>query len=555
MINRILMESISKEKYEYSKTKKYILDLLNFLENIKPEDYIKLPEKLDYLIQASTDLGIPFIYFLLELKSKTEKNIGSFLIILYFEGKEQQKIEKLFNIIAEAFNYKGPKNVFISNPIEKEFLNNVENIGLLDNNENEQRAEGTLIENIYFKVASAIDTYNTCIGIDDDSDKGIKELKVKYDECRKDVKNLKDNKTIKNLKYTIDFFKELLNKIDFNKIYKKEENDINETNNDDNLSLSRSFSKNLSQHLEKIPLRKRTYFIINERIIEGEDLETEFKNYHFFEGGVILPNDLCERIKQLICGLLNNKGGRIYFGINDNKYVKGNKLTYKNQDDLRLLLLNLTNSFYPECKTSKISVHFIPIKDLDQKFLIDQYVTKVIVKQGDTDKLYSISNRVYESYIRLQGMVSQCSPQVIEKEIIERKNKPKDKIPDEEFVDPEPEKNLYQYKVNNYEDFKLKNNYNNERKEKRKKIESFRKNCVHIRVSNIDEETPIFILESLFEEYNDVILNSYFVEKKGLSLGYGFLDVKDMNSALKIIDEYNDMEIYGKKIRLSIKNK
>ena len=121
MINRILMESISKEKYEYSKTKKYILDLLNFLENIKPEDYIKLPEKLDYLIQASTDLGIPFIYFLLELKSKTEKNIGSFLIILYFEGKEQQKIEKLFNIIAEAFNYKDQKMFLFQIQLKKNF--------------------------------------------------------------------------------------------------------------------------------------------------------------------------------------------------------------------------------------------------------------------------------------------------------------------------------------------------------------------------------------------------------------------------------------------------
>ena len=547
------MESITQEKYDYSKTKKYIIDLLNFMENIKQEDFIKLPEKLDYLIQASTDLGLPFIHLLLELKSKTEKNLGSFLIILYFEEKEQQKVEKLFNIISEAFNYIGPKNVFISNPIEKEFLYNIEYFGILENSENKPRPEGTLIENIYFKVASAIDAYNTCIGINDDSEEGIKDLKKKYDDCRKDIKGLKENKNIKNLKYNIDFFNDLLHQIDFNKIYKREENNINEINDDENLSLSRSLSKSLSQHLEKIPLKKRTYFIIDEILMEGEDLETEFKNYRFFENNDIIRSDKCEIIKHLICGLLNNRGGRIYFGINDNKVVKGNKLSYKNQDDLRLKILNLTTNFYPECKTSKISVHFIPIKDLNQKFLIDQYVTKVIVKQGDTDKLYSISNKVYESYIRLPGMVSQCPPQVIEKEILERKNKPKNKIPDEEFIDPEPEKNLYQYKVNNYEDFKFKNNYFNERKEKRKKIKYCRENCIHIRVSNIDEEAPIFILDSLFEDYKDVILNSIFFEKNGFSLGYGFLDVKDMDSALKIINDYNDMEIYGKKIHLSLK--
>lgn len=549
------MESNIQEKYDYLKTKKYILDLLNFMENIKQEDFIVLPQKLDFLIQASIELGLPFIYLLLELKSKTEKNIGSYLIILYFEGKEQQKIEKLFNIISEAFNYIGPKNFFISNPIEKEFLNNIENIGILENNENKQREEGTLIENVYFKIASAIDVYNTCIEINDDSEEGIKDLKVKYDECSKDIKVLKENKAIKNIKFYIDFFNDLLNKIDFNRIYKREENNINEINDDNNLSLSLSLSKSLSQHLEKIPLKKRKYFIINERLNEGEDFEIEFKKYRFFESKEIIPTDLCEIIKQLICAFLNNRGGRIYFGIDDNKIVKGNKLSYKNQDDLRLKLLNLTTNFYPECKTSKISVHFIPIKDNNQKFLIDQYVTKVIVKQGDTDKLYSISNRVYDSYIRLQGMNSHCSPEVIEKEIMDRKNSPKNKIPDEEFIDPEPEKNLYQYKVNNYEDFNYKNKFYNERTEKRKKIKYFRENCVNIRVENIDKETPIFILNNLFEEFNDVILNSIFFEDKGFSLGYGYLDVKDMNSALKIIEIYENMEIYGKKIHLYIKNK
>ena len=549
------MESIIPEKYDYIKTKKYILDLLNFIENIKQEDFIALPQKLDFLIQASTELGLPFIYLLLELKSKTEKNLGSLLIILYFEGKEQQKIEKLFNIISEAFNYIGPKNIFISNPIEKEFLNNLENIGILENSENKPRAEGTLIENTFFKISSTIDTYNTCIGINNDSEEGIKELKVKYDECRKDIKDIKENKNLKNIKYTLDFFNDLLNKIDFNRIYKKEENNSNENNDNNNSSLSRSLSKSLSQHLERIPLKKRQYFIINERLNEGEDYETEFKNYRFFESREVIRNDQSETIKQLICGLLNSRGGRIYFGITDNKIVKGNKLPYKNQDELRLKLLNLTTSFYPECKTSKISVHFIPIKDINQKFLIDQYVTKVIVKQGDPDKLYSISNKAFDSYIRLQGMVNHCSADVIEKEIIERKNNPKNKIPDEEFIDPEPEKNLYQYKVNNYEDFKYRNKFYEEKKKKNNKFKYFKENCVNIRVENIDKGTPTFLLDNLFEEFNDVILNSIFFGENGLSLGFGYLDVKDMESAQKIIELYDNMDVYGKKIHLYIKNK
>ena len=73
---------------------------------------------------------------------------------------------------------------------------------------------------------------------------------------------------------------------------------------------------------------------------EGENLEIEFKNYRFFsEPNVVIQNNCADKIKKLICGLLNNMGGRIYFGINDEKCVKGNKLTYKQRDELRLELL------------------------------------------------------------------------------------------------------------------------------------------------------------------------------------------------------------------------
>ena len=545
------MESNNSERYNYSKIKRYIYELLNFMEKINGEQYNLLPEKLDFLIQASKDLGLSFIYLLLGIKSKTsEKSLGVFFISLYFDEIEKQRIEKLFNIISEAFNYIGPKNYLISNPVEDEFLNNIENFGILNNLESKPRPQGTQIENIYFKIASAIDCYNTYIGINEYTEEGIKEIKLKYDECKKELDILKNNKEIKYLKFHIDFFTDLLNFIDFNKLYKKNDDmDINSNNNILDLSLSRS-SSSFSQHLEKISLKNRKFFIINEIVNFGEDTEIEFKNYHFFnEHKEIIPKNLIEKIQKLICGLLNSKGGRIYFGINDEKVVKGNTLTYKQRDDLRLELINLTSNFYPDCKSSKLSVHFIPIKDANQKFLNNKYVTKMIVKQGDTDKLYSVSNKVYESYKRIQGMVSQLRPEVIAEEIFKRKSKPEEPIPDYEFNDPEPENNYENYNFDNYN-----NNFiGNIRRNKKKRNKKHYDNLVSIKIKNISEETPIFILEEIFSQYNDVIINMKFFENNGLSLGHGFIDVKDMNSAQKLMQSLDGMNLYGKKIKLLIK--
>ena len=64
--------------------------------------------------------------------------------------------------------------------------------------------------------------------------------------------------------------------------------------------------------LKEIPLKDRTSFYKEEQLIEGEDEFTEFKNYYF-----PLEEDKVEELKRQFCAFLNNKGGRLYIGIND----------------------------------------------------------------------------------------------------------------------------------------------------------------------------------------------------------------------------------------------
>ena len=545
------MYDINKEKYVYSSTKKNLLDLLNFFEKMSNDKIKELPDKLEYLIKASFDLGISFIYLLIILKNKdSEKNLSSFLISLYYEDIETRRLEQLFNNITSAYDFVGAAN---NNNIS-EFLQNIEIFGILDNYKNEVRTNLSKIEIIYSKITSTIDIYNTYIEVGEASEEDAREIKLKYDECLKEINDLKINRNISNLKFNLDFFNDLLSSVDINKLENKnkeikyfgiDENDYNFSNNINN-NLSFSSSKIISQRLEKIPLKNRKFFILNELLNYGEDVETEFKNYMFFTNiNEIIPLHLAQKLQRLFCGFLNNKGGRIYFGINDQKYVKGNKLNYEQRDKLSLELINLTSGFYPECKTSKISVHFIPIKGSNQAFLKDRYVTKVIIKQGDTDKLYSVSNKVYESYKRVQCMVSNLKPEVIANEIYKRKANPEMPIPEDQFNDPEPEENLYENDDVYGENYK-----------KRKRNKKYYKNeLIAIKVKNINEETPVFLLDEVFNEDNNIIENKKFFENNGISLGYGYIYVRDKNSAYSIIDKYDNMNIYGKKIRLHIDKK
>ena len=548
------MNDINKEKYVYWNTKKYLLDLLSFFEKMSDEKIKELPDKLEYLIKASSDLGISFIYLLILLKNKdSEKNLSSFLISLYYEDIETKRLEQLFNNIFSACDFVGAAN----NNYIAEFLQNIEIFGILDNCKNEVRTNLTRIEIIYSKIISTIDIYNTYIEVGEPFEEDAKEIKLKYDECLKEISDLKINKNIPNLKFNLDFFNDLLSSVDIHKLDNKnkeikyfgiDENDCNFSNNINkiNNNLSFSSSKIISQRLEKIPLKNRKFFILNELLNFGEDAETEFKNYMFFANiNEIIPLHLAQKLQRLFCSFLNNKGGRIYFGINDQKYVKGNKLSYEQRDKLSIELINLTTGFYPECKSSKISVHFIPIKGSNQAFLKDRYVTKVIIKQGDTDKLYSVSNKVYESYKRVQCMVSNLKPEVIANEIYKRKSNPERPIPEDQFIDPEPEENLYEsdyiYGENNKKRKRNKNYYKNE--------------LIAIKVKNINEETPVFLLDEVFNEDNNIIENKKFFENNGISLGYGYIYVRDKNSAYTIIDKYDNMNIYGKKIRLHLDKK
>ena len=213
------------------------------------------------------------------------------------------------------------------------------------------------------------------------------------------------------------------NLISYNKFF--QEGELNPT--------IKKITQNNEDLLKGIPLQKRTFFYHKEKLIYGEDVQIEYKNFSF-----PFNDKHKEEFKKQICAFLNSKGGRIFIGITDDKIVNGISLNYHEKDKNTNDIVNLTYDFYPKCRTY-VDVCFIPIKSKDNKYIKNLYVIKIIVSQGETNQLYSYTSKGFMSYLRLKGQCIFLTAEEIKKELSKRDKDPEKQINPNEFKDPEPD--------------------------------------------------------------------------------------------------------------------
>ena len=210
----------------------------------------------------------------------------------------------------------------------------------------------------------------------------IQYLKEKLDliwgnSQKKNINNLIDS--INNINNICNIIKSLQN---FNYLFFVNNMQIN--NNNIN-NFRNGLNADEINKLKEIPLKDRVYLYSEEDLNDEEDEYTEFKNY-------TLPfsPEIIYELKRQYCGFLNSHGGRIYIGINDLRIVKGLNLDNTQRDTIRKELVNYINDFYPECRTNKINVYFIPIKSKQTNQIINHlYVIKIIIMPGEPCHLYS----------------------------------------------------------------------------------------------------------------------------------------------------------------------
>jgi len=200
--------------------------------------------------------------------------------------------------------------------------------------------------------------------------------------------------------------------------------------------------------------RFRTSFYNKEFVQFVEGTNIEYKNYYLPFTPTIEFN-----LKKQISAFLNANGGRIYLGINDNKIVYGMRLTPKERDFLKVeIQSNYLRNFYPDCRQF-IQIHYVPVKEeTTKKYLKNSYVVKIIVRQGEPDRLYRCEKTSFKAFIRLDGLSATLDAQRIEEEIVKRKESPRKRANLDDFIDPEPEQ---PFESKEHEVFYNYNYYNN----------------------------------------------------------------------------------------------
>ena len=338
-------------------------------------------------------------------------------------------------------------------------------------------------------------------------------------------------------------------------------NNFNRNNNIINNLNYNGLSMEEQNKLKEIPLKDRTFFYLNEELNEGEDEYIEFKNYTY-----PFNQEKIDEIKRQYCGFLNNHGGRMYFGIDDNKIVKGIHLNYKNRDTIRNELINYTYDFYPKCRIDKINVYFIQIKNPQNKKIINNlYVIQIIILPGEPYNLYSITNKGgFISTLRLPGQCINLTAEEIHSEIMRRGDLLKEKYSQKhknEINEIENEMEGKNIEDINYEDNNNENDNEDSTQSNNEKIEkveesdessSDNKNdnktkiVYAVKISNIDKSLKIKAINKFFNECGNSHCYLKFPAKDGKSEGYGEIHFPKKENAKSFIDKYNGISLCGK---------
>jgi len=524
-----LIQQLINNSFSENSTTLSILDKLN---KILPDIIHNIGIPLCELLNEKTTI-INYYYNLYLQNNSSNKNILiNFINIFNFESSEKNPVDNLF----EKLQYKEPFTCSIL--------------------KSQKRNNKTEIEILYDEITTLFSNIRIKINNKDKFDKeNYNSFQYSIKEKLDKIKKLEtENKYPKAL---IEYFQEKIENLLFlfNKI-NKEQNRHNEIKTESLFKEQNNNSEfNIDEILQKlrdIPLKNRTSFYKEEQLSQGEDEFTEFKNYY-----LPLTEEKGNELKRQFCAFLNNKGGRLYLGINDQKIVKGVILDYKMRDELRNLLVNFTYDFYPKCRLDKIKVYFIPVKNMkDNKFINDLFVVKIIILQGDPFILYSMTNKGFNSAIRLQGQCANLTAEEITNEIIRRgKLADSNKIENlnlinNQFNDPEPEIN-YENELDNKESSNSSEENINHHKEKNIKINN--RDIFVVEVKNIDQNLDIKDVYDKFEDCGSIYKK--FFSKNGKSKGYGLLKFSNENMGISAIKKMNNLLIGGKRISLSVKNK
>ena len=539
-------EIINSFSNDFNKQKNFIQNL-NYLINFIYFGNMQMASSLEtinnILPYIMKKFGLPFC----DLMSHYN-NIFKYYTSMYITNKTDI-IKYILITFIKVFNFKSytktPADALIE--VLKNYDNDFELIA------NEKRTEKNEIEEIYDtlnlpnlneeKIKLLIKQINEVEKRNIYPISTIQYLKEKLDliwgnSQKKNINNLIDS--INNINNICNIINSLQN---FNYLFFVNNMQIN--NNNIN-NFRNGLNADEINKLKEIPLKDRVYLYSEEDLNDEEDEYTEFKNY-------TLPfsPEIIYELKRQYCGFLNSHGGRIYIGINDLRIVKGLNLDNTQRDTIRKELVNYINDFYPECRTNKINVYFIPIKSKQTNQIINHlYVIKIIIMPGEPYHLYSLSNKGgFISTLRLPGQCINLTAEEIYTEIIKRGELLKRSDNNEENRKGDIKENIYEELNEN-----INESENEETDEKSDNTNNKKKAIYVVKITNIDTSIKIKDINRFFNGCGSS--EQKFPAKEGRSTGFGEIIFSKKETAKKLIEKYNRIKLCGtKQITMKLKKR
>lgn len=139
-------------------------------------------------------------------------------------------------------------------------------------------------------------------------------------------------------------------------------------------------------------------FFYNQEVQMFEDINHEFKNFTQLDVKVVT---------NYICGFLNSFGGKLYFGINNDGFVKGMYLNRQDIDQFQIDLDISLRRFQPEIFPDQILVKFHEVcSDSSKRFVqANKYVVEIEIKPPlDSSDIFINNN--WECYIKRSGSLN-----------------------------------------------------------------------------------------------------------------------------------------------------
>jgi predicted HTH transcriptional regulator len=140
-------------------------------------------------------------------------------------------------------------------------------------------------------------------------------------------------------------------------------------------------------------------FIIDKRVEMIEDYNYEFKE---IKGGNPL-NSINSTIAAYATSFLNGKGGRIYYGISDDRVVKGVKVTPEKNDEINRIIYSNLSNIQPAVSPDYYEIIYHPVGSEDGSEINELFVIEISVPiTNDQSAVFYVNGT--ELHVRVNGV-------------------------------------------------------------------------------------------------------------------------------------------------------